>query len=222
MSIIVIDPGHGGEAKVGGSSPNNARGPSGLLEKAATLAIARRLVPVLEAQGHTVILTRDGDVNVGLSARAHVARDRQADAFVSIHFNGFNGRTQGTETFVHARSGAPSTALAKLVQQFMLAVTQHTRSRRQASGVRRVESGAAPRRHGGVPSGSELHGRAAGRRAPRPGGVSARRRRRARAGPADVRRSPSPSTSRPLPAKRPKTATRNSCAEARGVCVPAR
>jgi len=32
MSIIVIDPGHGGDAKVGGSSPNNARGPSGLLE----------------------------------------------------------------------------------------------------------------------------------------------------------------------------------------------
>lgn len=125
MSIIVIDPGHGGDAKVGGSSPNNARGPSGLLEKTATLAIARRLVPLLAAQAHTAILTRDGDVNVGLSARAHVARDRRADAFVSIHFNGFNGSTQGTETFVHARSGAASTALAKLVQQFMLAVTQH-------------------------------------------------------------------------------------------------
>ena len=136
MSIIVIDPGHGGDAKVGGSSPNNARGPSGLLEKNVTLAIARRLVPVLQAQGHTAILTRDGDVNIGLSARAHVARERKADAFVSIHFNGFNARSQGTETFVHARSGAPSTALAKLVQQFTLAVTQYT-----DRGVKRAEFG---------------------------------------------------------------------------------
>lgn len=143
MSIIVIDPGHGGDAKIGGSSPNNARGPSGLLEKNATLAIARRLVPVLGAQGHTVLLTRDGDVNLGLSARAHVGRDRKADAFVSIHFNGFNGRTQGTETFVHARSSAPSTALAKLVQQFLLAVTEYP-----DRGVKRAEFGVlSPAQH---------------------------------------------------------------------------
>lgn len=136
MSIIVIDPGHGGSAKVGGSSPNNARGPSGLLEKTVTLAIARRMVPVLEAQGHTAVLTRDDDVNVGLSARAHVARDRKADAFVAIHFNGFNGRTQGTETFVHARSSGPSTTLAKLAQQFLLAVTEY-----HDRGVKRAEFG---------------------------------------------------------------------------------
>jgi phosphoserine aminotransferase len=30
---IVIDPGHGGSKTVGGSSPNNATGPTGLLEK---------------------------------------------------------------------------------------------------------------------------------------------------------------------------------------------
>jgi N-acetylmuramoyl-L-alanine amidase len=143
MSIIVIDPGHGGDVKVGGSSPNNARGPSGVLEKTLTLAIARRLVPVLEARGHRALLTRDRDVNLGLAARAHVARERKADAFISIHFNGFNGRTQGTETFAHARASGPSTALAKLVQQFALAVTQHP-----DRGVKRAEFGVlSPAQH---------------------------------------------------------------------------
>lgn len=126
MSIIVIDPGHGGATKVGGSSANNAIGPSGMLEKDVTLDIGLRLAPLVHAQGHEAVLTRDTDINLGLADRAHIARDRKAEAFVAIHFNGFNGRAQGTETFVHSGSGASSTALAKFVQQFMLAVTQHT------------------------------------------------------------------------------------------------
>lgn len=143
MSVIVIDPGHGGDAKVGGSSPNNAKGPSGLLEKNVTLAVARRLAAALEALGHTAVLTRDGDVNLGLSARARIARDRKAEAFVSIHFNGFDSRTQGTETFVHVRSGAASAALARLVQQFTLAVTQH-----HDRGIKRAEFGVlSPSQH---------------------------------------------------------------------------
>lgn len=96
MSIVVIDPGHGGDAKVGGSSLKNARGQSGFLEKTVTSAITRRLVPAPQAQGHTAILTRDRDGNLGLVARAHAARDH--DVFLSIHFNGFNGRTQGTDS----------------------------------------------------------------------------------------------------------------------------
>ena len=126
MPTIVIDPGHGGSAKIGGSSANNAVGPGGMLEKDVTLDVALRLAPLVQAQGHQVALTRDTDTNLGLSARAHVARDREANAFVAIHFNGFNGRAQGTETFVHSGSGAASTTLAKFVQQFLLAVTQHT------------------------------------------------------------------------------------------------
>ena len=37
---IVIDPGHGGNAEIGGSSHNNARSPSGVLEKNLTLRMA--------------------------------------------------------------------------------------------------------------------------------------------------------------------------------------
>ena len=47
MGTIVIDPGHGGDVKVGGSSPNNARGPSGVLEKALTLFARQSPVPDL-------------------------------------------------------------------------------------------------------------------------------------------------------------------------------
>jgi len=69
VTIIVIDPGDGGDVNVSGSSPNNACGPSGRLEKTVPLAIVRRLVPVPEVQGHTAVLARNGGVNPGLLAR---------------------------------------------------------------------------------------------------------------------------------------------------------
>jgi N-acetylmuramoyl-L-alanine amidase len=126
MAIIVIDPGHGGAAKVGGSSPNNASSPSGLLEKNLTLAVARHALAALTGRGHTVTLTRDADVNLGLTARAQMARAAAADAFVSIHFNGFADETvQGTETWVHLSAAAASLDLAACVQRAMLRVTRH-------------------------------------------------------------------------------------------------
>ncbi|MGO1068803.1 N-acetylmuramoyl-L-alanine amidase [Lysobacter sp. CA199] len=125
MDVVVIDPGHGGSRTVGGSSPNNASGPKGLLEKNVTLDIARRLARLPGAQRHTVVLTRTEDVNVGLTDRAHVARDRRARVFVSIHFNGFNAKAQGTETFAHVGAGTGSLDLAKRVQRSVLAITGH-------------------------------------------------------------------------------------------------
>ncbi len=104
-AVIVLDPGHGGQTppyKVGGSSWNNATGPQGTLEKTLTLDVALRTRDILSARGRTVVLTREIDVNLGLRARANVAKSREADAFVSIHFNGSTGHNaQGTETFVH-------------------------------------------------------------------------------------------------------------------------
>src|SRR5262245_52125384 len=109
MAIVVIDPGHGGAGKVGGSSGNNATSPSGLLEKDLTLAVARHARAALDARGHDVRLTRDADVNLSLVDRAAVAKSARADTFVSIHFNGFGDNTvQGTETWVHQHGSAPS------------------------------------------------------------------------------------------------------------------
>ncbi|MBK7616740.1 MAG: N-acetylmuramoyl-L-alanine amidase [Burkholderiales bacterium] len=101
--VVVIDPGHGGRAKVGGSSPNNAVGPNGLLEKDLTLDIAERVKPLIASVAE-VNLTRERDVNLGLADRAKAARDAHAALFLSVHLNGWNdAAVDGTEAWV-ARS----------------------------------------------------------------------------------------------------------------------
>ncbi|HVK71105.1 MAG TPA: N-acetylmuramoyl-L-alanine amidase [Polyangium sp.] len=131
--VIVIDPGHGGSAMVGGSSPNNATAVSGTKEKTLTLQYAQSLKQHLDGEackaifrgrGYAdvqVILTRTGDVNPGLSARVNVAKTNKADIFLSIHFNGGVAAARGTETFYKAGSNGNAnlgedTALAQTVQ----------------------------------------------------------------------------------------------------------
>jgi N-acetylmuramoyl-L-alanine amidase len=110
--IIVVDPGHGGEA-VG------AIGPKKTHEKDVTLAIAQRLKAELERQpGFQVVLTRSGDYDVPLRERYRVAERYQADVFVSIHCNSSRKRTgSGTEVYFLSMSSASdeaSKALADL------------------------------------------------------------------------------------------------------------
>ena len=104
--IIVIDPGHGGTQKVGGSSPNNATArPSGTLEKTMTLDMALRVRTAVNnlAPNVNVLLTRDDDFNVGISARASVAAANNANLFLSIHFNDSESHApRGVETWVRA------------------------------------------------------------------------------------------------------------------------
>jgi N-acetylmuramoyl-L-alanine amidase len=127
MAVVVIDAGHGGTDKAGGSSANTATSPSGLLEKDLTLAVARHAESTLVAGGHTVRLTRTADVNLSLVDRAAVAKAARADAFVSIHFNGFGDPTlQGTETWVHQGGSARSVELAGCVQRAVLQATRHS------------------------------------------------------------------------------------------------
>jgi N-acetylmuramoyl-L-alanine amidase len=124
LPIVVIDPGHGGSKKVGGSSPNNATGPNGLLEKNLTLDIARR-IPALLAKEARVILTRTSDVNVGLKARADVARTNGAAAFLSIHLNGWSDpKVDGTETWVAKDAPRHSRDFAAAVLKRLLPVTK--------------------------------------------------------------------------------------------------
>jgi N-acetylmuramoyl-L-alanine amidase len=126
MAIVVIDPGHGGLGKIGGSSGNNATSPSGLLEKDLTLAVARHAEAALGAVGHDVRLTRTTDVNLSLVDRAAVAKAARADVFVSIHFNGFGDtNVQGTETWVHQNGSTRSVDLAGCIQRAALQATRH-------------------------------------------------------------------------------------------------
>src|SRR6185436_19906021 len=70
--VIVVDPGHGGEA-VGAIGPRRTQ------EKAVALAIARELQKELQKNpGVTVVLTRSGDYDVPLRDRYRVAERYQA------------------------------------------------------------------------------------------------------------------------------------------------
>ena len=102
MATIVLDPGHGGEQSLLGSSANRARGPQGTLEKDLTLAIAEAARDAFGAE-HRVVLTRDTDVNLSAADRAAFAKNAEADAFVSVHFNAHpDTSVQGTETLVRS------------------------------------------------------------------------------------------------------------------------
>ena len=107
---IVLDPGHGGISAGTRMITGNR------FEKDFTLDWARRLKPLLEARGWTVVLTRTNDVDVSLPERVHVADLAQADLFVSLHFNSsFPSQTaQGLETYCLTPTGLPST----LVRQY--------------------------------------------------------------------------------------------------------
>ena len=81
--IIVLDPGHGGTA----ATDSYRVGPGGEREEWIDLRVALIVRDLLEARGARVLLTRDSDTDVPLRARADLARDSSADAFISIHHN---------------------------------------------------------------------------------------------------------------------------------------
>lgn len=97
--VVVLDPGHGGRFPHDG-----AHGRRGLIEKNIALAVANRTKEILEAAGATVVLTREGDVDVPLSERVRIANEASADVFLSIHCNSMEMRedrkvTKGVETY---------------------------------------------------------------------------------------------------------------------------
>lgn len=76
---IVIDPGHGG-------IDGGAEGPSGTAEKAITLLFATELRDRLRKDGrYQVFMTRETDEFLRLDDRVRIARQHDADLFISIH-----------------------------------------------------------------------------------------------------------------------------------------
>ena len=91
--IVVIDPGHGG------IDPGAERG--GVKEADLTLLMARELRDGLRREGgFDVHLTRDADVFVSLPARAALARQLGAVAFVSLHADALDeGYAEGATVY---------------------------------------------------------------------------------------------------------------------------
>jgi len=88
---VIIDPGHGGDRP--GAVHNNVRAAD------LNLAVAAKLIELLENHGITVYTTRTGDYNVSLYERAELANQR-GDIMVTIHHNAWHTPyVSGTETF---------------------------------------------------------------------------------------------------------------------------
>lgn len=106
---IVIDPGHGG-------IDSGALGVNGTVEKTITLAFALELRAKLQADGrYDVHLTRSTDEFLRLDDRVRIARQQEADLFVSIHadtisLKGVRGAT--VYTVADKASDAEAQALA--------------------------------------------------------------------------------------------------------------
>lgn len=79
-AIVVIDAGHGGSEK-------GAIGCLGDEEKDINLKIAQQVADILRNKDINVIMTRDCDANVELEDRINIAKENDADIFVSIHLN---------------------------------------------------------------------------------------------------------------------------------------
>lgn len=110
--IIAIDAGHGGEDP-------GAVGRRGSHEKNVTLAIARQLKTLIDAEpGMRAVLTRDGDYFLPLRERINRARKHQANMFVSIHADSVPDRSvTGSSVYVLSSNGASSEAARYLADR---------------------------------------------------------------------------------------------------------
>lgn len=143
---VVLDAGHGGTEKIGGSSPNNAKSPSGVMEKDVTLDLVRKTRDALRKLAtdgkHDVriFLTRNDDTNLGLSDRARLAKQTDADLFLSIHCNASDAHNaRGVETLIRPEEHdnpnyEDDLAFARTIQTAVFTAVRHrdpkTRDRR--------------------------------------------------------------------------------------------
>jgi N-acetylmuramoyl-L-alanine amidase len=103
--VVAVDAGHGGEDP-------GAHGPGGTLEKNVTLAVARALAAEINKQpGMQAVLTRSGDYFIPLKRRYQIAREKNADMFVSVHADAFrSGDARGSSVWVLSPRGKTSEA----------------------------------------------------------------------------------------------------------------
>ncbi|MCE2510702.1 MAG: N-acetylmuramoyl-L-alanine amidase [Alphaproteobacteria bacterium] len=110
--LVVIDPGHGGV------DPGALSG-SGLQEKGVTLDVARKLKQKLEATGrYRAMLTRDRDIFIPLRSRVAMAREAEADLFISLHADSHpNHRTMGASIYTLSEKASDKEAAAQAANE---------------------------------------------------------------------------------------------------------
>jgi N-acetylmuramoyl-L-alanine amidase len=105
---VCIDPGHGGKDP-GCNTPDR-------LEKDDVLRLGLAMRTCMEAQGITVIMTRDDDSYPTLDDRCHIANKAKVDYFISVHRNIYAGDdasdVYGTEIWKCSTASEEAAALA--------------------------------------------------------------------------------------------------------------
>ncbi len=102
-TIIMLDPGHGGEDP-------GAVGLTGTQEKNVVLSIAKILYDMInQTETLQAELTRSQDIFIPLGSRVAIARKAHADLFMSIHADAFTNRqAHGSSVFMLSSGGASS------------------------------------------------------------------------------------------------------------------
>ena len=103
---IMLDPGHGGN-ETGAFS-------KGIKEKELNYQVCLALKNKLESLGFEVAMTRYQDIDVSLESRVQQANLWQANIFISVHHNAFNGQANGYEIY-HFTSSANGSRLANAI-----------------------------------------------------------------------------------------------------------
>ncbi len=112
--IVAVDAGHGG-------IDPGASGRYGTKEKDVVLALAKELAQMINAQaGMRAVLIREGDYFLSLRKRIDLARQHQADLFVSIHADADAEKTSGSHgssVYMLSQRGASSEAAHWLAEK---------------------------------------------------------------------------------------------------------
>jgi len=120
---VVLDAGHGGKDPGAHSKKEHYE------EKQLTLVTTKLVQKYLEEMGYHVLLTRENDSFLELSARAEKANSAKADLFVSIHYNFCEAKeVEGIEIFYYQDAKNPGrvTASKKLGREVLSRIVKHT------------------------------------------------------------------------------------------------
>jgi N-acetylmuramoyl-L-alanine amidase len=110
--VVALDAGHGGR-------DSGARGRGGTLEKDVVLSISRRLARLInDERGMRAILVREDDRYLELRRRIQIAREANADLFVSIHADAYRDPgVSGSSVYALSNNGASSEAAKWLAER---------------------------------------------------------------------------------------------------------
>jgi len=130
---IMLDPGHGDH-----NDENSMVDPGAVAkhdgktykEKDMALQFAKAVGKVLAGKGHTVVYTRESDIDnkelEKLQWRVDMAEEQKVDAFVSIHLDAAVGKSSGLSVYANSKADA----IKKSVEESVKAIdVRHPKSK---------------------------------------------------------------------------------------------